>query len=141
MRNIRSMSEMEALDPNEDTGCAREHLHHLDEPGTECEICGRFARLKDFWGKKFDDGKTQYHLMPVTALETVNRVLMHGAQKYGDGNWRNVENAEQRYFNAAMRHMQAWLNNEETDPESGLPHLAYAVCSLMFLVEKESTQP
>lgn len=89
-------------------------------------------------GQKHDSGKTQYHLMPVSALETVNRVLMHGAQKYGDGNWRNVENAEQRYYNAAMRHMQAWLNNEETDPESGLPHLAHAVCSLMFLLEKNT---
>jgi len=107
-----------------------------------CELTGDLCKCTaNTAGKKFDDGKIQYHLMPVAALETVNRVLMHGAKKYGDGNWRNVENAEQRYFNAAMRHMQAWLNNEDTDPESGLPHLAHAVCSLMFLVERESIKP
>lgn len=89
-------------------------------------------------GKKFDSGKTQYHLMPVKALEQVNRVLMHGAQKYGEGNWRAVEDAEQRYFNAAMRHMHAWLNGECSDDESGLPHLAHAACSLMFMLEKAS---
>jgi hypothetical protein len=91
-------------------------------------------------GRKHDSGKTQYHLMPVTALEQINRVLMHGAKKYGDGNWRNVENAQQRYYNAAMRHMQAWLDNEDTDPESGLPHLAHAACSLLFMIEKTAKE-
>lgn len=131
-----SMSEAEFLDPNADTGCAREHLHIFDDHDTECEICGAYSLSKDRIGQKHDQGKTQYHLMPVNALEQVNRVLMHGAKKYGDGNWRSVQNAEQRYYNAAMRHMQAWLNNEETDPESGLPHLAHAACSLIFLIEK-----
>jgi hypothetical protein len=102
-----------------------------------CEETGDICKCPvNAAGKKFDDGKTQYHLMPVNALEQVNRVLMHGAKKYGDGNWRNVENAEQRYYNAAMRHMQAWLNGEDTDNESNLPHLAHAACSLMFMIEK-----
>lgn len=91
-------------------------------------------------GIKHDSGKTQYHLMPVAALEQINRVLMHGAKKYGDGNWRNVENAQQRYYNAAMRHMQAWLDNEDMDPESGLPHLAHAACSLLFIIEKTAKE-
>lgn len=89
-------------------------------------------------GQKFDDGKTQYHLMPLTALEQTNRVLMHGANKYGANNWQHVQGAEERYYNAALRHMFAWQAGEKVDPESGISHLAHAICSLMFLIEKES---
>jgi hypothetical protein len=32
-----------------------------------------------------------------------------------------------------MRHLLAFWSGEETDPESGLPHLAHALCGLMFL--------
>lgn len=90
-------------------------------------------------GKKFDSGKTQYHLMPLTALEQTNRVLMHGANKYGANNWQHVKGAEERYYNAALRHMFAWQAGEKADPESGINHLAHAICSLMFLIEKETT--
>lgn len=88
-------------------------------------------------GKKFDQGKTQYHLMPLTALEKINQVLMHGAIKYGEHNWRTIDKLEERYFNAAMRHLLAWLGDELVDAESGLPHLAHAATSIMFLIEND----
>lgn len=36
-------------------------------------------------------------------------------------------------FACAMRHMAAWQRGEECDPESGLPHLAHAMCNLRML--------
>lgn len=55
-------------------------------------------------GEKFDTKKTRYDLIPVKALEEVAKVLTHGADKYSDNNWRQVEDAHKRYTAAAMRH-------------------------------------
>ena len=35
---------------------------------------------------------------------------------------------------ACHRHLQAWWSGERLDKESGLPHLAHAVCCLLFLM-------
>lgn len=113
-----------------------------------CEHCGHDVHLGislESWlnnerpaGKKFDQEKTQYHLMPLKALEQTNRVLMHGAAKYGANNWQQVEGWEYRYYNAALRHLFQWQAGEKVDAESGISHLAHAICSLMFLIEKEN---
>jgi hypothetical protein len=91
-------------------------------------------------GKKNDSGKTEYHLMPAKALEQVNVVLMYGAKKYGENNWQKVEGWRNRYYNASMRHLLQWQSGEKLDPESGITHLAHAICSLMFLIERELDQ-
>jgi hypothetical protein len=38
-----------------------------------------------------------------------------------------------------MRHLHAFNDGEDKDPESGLSHLAHASCCLMFLLEFEKT--
>ena len=40
-----------------------------------------------------------------------------------------------------MRHMAAWQRGEENDPESGLPHLAHAMCNLRMLTLYAKTYP
>ena len=42
-------------------------------------------------GRKDDDGKLRYDLIPPLALEEVVRVLTFGAEKYGPNNWRAVK--------------------------------------------------
>lgn len=84
-------------------------------------------------GVKFDDAKTDWDLIPFDALEAVTRVLMEGANTYGRENWRLVPNAHRRYWNAAMRHMVAYRDNE-TDPQYGESHLAHAMCCMLFLL-------
>lgn len=86
-------------------------------------------------GQKHDGGKLRWDLLPPEATEAVVKVLTHGAQKYGPENWRNVEEPRRRYYAAAMRHLNAWRQGFEADPDSGLPHLAHAICCLLFLVE------
>lgn len=88
-------------------------------------------------GKKFDTGKLPFDLLPVVATEQVVGVLGYGASKYGAENWRNLEDPMRRYYAAAQRHLFAWKRGEILDPESGLPHLAHAACSLMFLLDLE----
>jgi hypothetical protein len=83
-------------------------------------------------GQKHDEGKLDWTLLPPEALEEVVKVLQHGALKYGRDNWRRVPDGRRRYIAAAHRHLHAVSLGELTDPESGLPHLAHAVCSLLF---------
>ena len=84
-------------------------------------------------GRKDDAGKARWDLVPWGTMSKVAEVLTYGAEKYGDDNWRAVPEPERRYFAAAMRHMVAWQGGEACDPESGLPHLAHAMCCLMFI--------
>lgn len=86
-------------------------------------------------GSKHDSGKPLMGAVPPNALLAVARVLTFGAEKYGRDNWRQVENAETRYLDAALRHINAYQRGEAADPESGESHLAHAVCSLMFMIE------
>ena len=88
-------------------------------------------------GRKFDGGKLEYGLLPPYALEETVKVLTFGAQKYERNNWIHVEDAPRRYFDALQRHLWAWKKGEQMDPESGLHHLAHAMCCLMFLYERD----
>lgn len=93
-------------------------------------------------GVKYDNDKPDYTLLPFNALEDVVNVLTFGAKKYDRHNWKKVDNLDLRYQAAAYRHMIAYSKGEEIDSESGLPHLAHAVCCLMFMMEaKQIVQP
>lgn len=88
-------------------------------------------------GKKFDQEKTRYDLLPPELLEGIASVLTFGAAKYGDRNWE-LGMHWHRPFGALMRHMWAWWRGETKDPESGLSHLWHAGCCLAFLITYES---
>jgi hypothetical protein len=96
-----------------------------------------FEPIEDVIGRKFDGGKLEYGLLPPLALEEVVKVLTFGAQKYERDNWQRVPDSKRRYFDALQRHLWAWKQGEKDDKESGLPHLAHAMCCLMFLYEHD----
>jgi hypothetical protein len=83
--------------------------------------------------KKHDKGKPRWDLLPLGLIEEVVKVLTFGSMKYNDNNWQGLDNANERYYAAAMRHLVAWRNGEMKDSESGLSHLAHAACCLVFL--------
>jgi hypothetical protein len=89
-------------------------------------------------GRKFDGGKLEYGLLPPHALEETVKVLTFGAQKYERDNWQKVPDSKRRYFDALQRHVWAWKTGEKLDPESGIHHLAHAMCCLMFLYEHDT---
>jgi Domain of unknown function (DUF5664) len=90
-------------------------------------------------GRKYDNGKPMYALLPSEALEEVVKVLTYGAVKYNEPcdqeNWRYVSNPHFRYFNATQRHLWANKRGEITDSESGLYHLAHAISSQLFMLQ------
>ena len=92
-------------------------------------------------GVKHDNGKPEWVYLPWAALEQVVKVQDHGAKVYGRDNWRQLENLEIRYLSAALRHIAAHARGENEDPESGLPHLAHAITSLLFVLEDKLDTP
>ena len=89
---------------------------------------------------KFDQDKLPLHLLSTEALNQTAAVLKFGAQKYAEHNWRKGFTWS-RPLSAALRHITAFNNGEDKDPESGLSHLAHAMCCIMFLLEFEKTHP
>ncbi|MFA6336189.1 MAG: dATP/dGTP diphosphohydrolase domain-containing protein [Bacteroidales bacterium] len=99
-------------------------------------------------GNKDDLDKLKWDLLPMDVIEDVVKVLTYGAKKYSDDNWKLIDNPINRYYSAMMRHLIDWkVYNEQNDKESGLPHLAHALCCLVFInwfskhnkIEKVST--
>ena len=95
-------------------------------------------------GEKHDAGKNRLDLIPPPSLLYLGKVLTFGAEKYEPWGWQNVPEAHERYYGAALRHLLAWANGNSIDSESGLPHLAHALCNIVFLLEldmKDETIP
>jgi len=84
-------------------------------------------------GVKFDTGKPPLGLIPRQALIAEAQVLAFGATKYGRDNWRGGMDWS-RLTDAALRHLTAFIDGEDVDPETGISHLAHARCCMGFLL-------
>lgn len=93
-------------------------------------------------GVKHDEGKNRLDLIEPEFIEGIGEILTFGAAKYEPNNWQNVDDAQNRYYAAAMRHLLAWRKGEKVDPESGKSHLYHVACNMMFLThwERENEQ-
>jgi hypothetical protein len=115
-----------------------------------CGVCGQdFPRcghqqLPDGApGVKHDAGKLRWSaLFPWDGAAWVMLVLEFGAKKYAPNNWRRLtEGGYERCVESAMGHLVDASAGEERDPESNLPHLAHAVCQLLFALALRHGKP
>ncbi len=83
-------------------------------------------------GARYNAGKVDFSLIPLCTMEDEARVWEYGKKKYAAFNWTKGM-AWSVPFACLMRHMAAWQRGEECDDESGLPHLAHAMCNLRML--------
>jgi hypothetical protein len=83
---------------------------------------------------KADGNKNRLDLLPTRAITEIGMVLTYGAQKYTAENWRAGMDYS-RLTGAAMRHLFAWIQGEDKDPDSGLNHIAHCATNLLFLLE------
>ena len=88
-------------------------------------------------GIKYDSEKPKMNLLPPKAIVEVAKVLTFGAQKYDAENWRKLDDLQNRYTAGALRHIFAHMDGEKLDPETGLSHMAHALCCLLFKLEIE----
>jgi hypothetical protein len=83
-------------------------------------------------GIKNDSGKPAITLIPTDAITGMAMALTFGAKKYGADNFRGGI-AYRRLADAAMRHLLAFIEGEDNDKESGLPHLDHCLASIAML--------
>lgn len=85
-------------------------------------------------GAKLDQGKIRYSLIPTEPLKWLAILYTRGAEKYSAHGWKSVDDAENRYLDALMRHLEAYREGEWLDPDTKVPHIiavawnAFAIC-------------
>lgn len=89
-------------------------------------------------GIKDNRGKTPLNLLPSQPLIAIAEVLAFGARKYKPHNYRLGLSWSETYA-SAQRHLLAWNDGQDIDPETGLSHLAHAGCQIIFLLEYLAT--
>lgn len=82
--------------------------------------------------------KLPMHLWPESATVLGCLALLDGALKYGRTNWRVAGVKASIYYDAQRRHMDKWFEGEDTDPDSGLPHLAHALACIAILADSQA---
>lgn len=118
-----------------------DYRNHLPCPGSIEDLKTRgesnaefFAREKaKTGGLKYDDGKAPWHLAPWDAFLAIVLILAFGAKKYAARNWEKGISYS-RLYSALLRHITAWWNGEDLDPETGHSHVAHAACCVCFLL-------
>jgi predicted HAD superfamily Cof-like phosphohydrolase len=102
---------------------------HPIAPGSDGKIVAGFA-------PKFDSNKVRVDLLPIYPMTAIAEVFTFGASKYFADSYRQGETvAWSRTYGSILRHLFAFWSGEDTDPESGKPHLAHAGTQLMILME------
>lgn len=91
-------------------------------------------------GRKDDDGKARYDLIPSEALHALAELYGTGARKYGERNWEKGI-VFGRLFAALERHAWAWWRGEMFDQEDGQHHLISVAWCAFALYELERTHP
>jgi hypothetical protein len=79
-------------------------------------------------------------LIPVYPLLEVAKLYGYGAEKYADRNWEKGYEWG-KSFAALLRHVLAWWDGEDNDPEHGLSHLTAVVFHAFALMEWSQTHP
>ena len=83
-------------------------------------------------GKRYNEGKLRWSLISTRALEPMVRVLMFGAEKYDDHNWKKGLKYSE-ICESLQRHLNAFCEGENDDKESKLSHVGHILCNAMFL--------
>lgn len=79
--------------------------------------------------------KIPMHLWPETATVMGSMGLLDGALKYGRSNWRGTGVKASVYYDAIRRHLAAWFEGEDFDPDSGLSHLCHILANAAILAD------
>lgn len=81
--------------------------------------------------------KVPFSTVPAQVTAEVGLALLEGARKYGRHNYRAVGVRASVYYDACFRHLTAWWEGQDIDPDSGLPHVVKAMACLAVLRDSQ----
>lgn len=119
---MRSMAEIDQIVLDE--GHARTFNRYRRDTMTTKE-----TNPKDLIGS----GKASITRIPQQVLGEVTVALTEGAAKYGPYNWRPAGARTGVYIDATWRHLAAFWEGQDIDPDSGLSHVTKAIAGLIIL--------
>jgi hypothetical protein len=81
---------------------------------------------------RLNSGKLRWALVPQSALTPMVRTLEFGAEKYDAHNWKKGLSITE-ICESLKRHLDAFMEGEDNDPESTLSHIGHIQCNALFL--------
>ena len=85
------------------------------------------------------EAKPKLSSTPFSAVWAMGSVFELGVVKYGRFNWRAHQVSATVYYDAALRHLSAWMDGETADPESGQSHLAHVMACMAIMIDAEKS--
>ena len=77
--------------------------------------------------------KAPMSTIPGNVMAEIGVAMLEGACKYGRHNYRIAGVRASVYYDGVNRHITAWWEGEDYDPDSGLSHITKAITSLVVL--------
>jgi hypothetical protein len=77
--------------------------------------------------------KAPMSTVSAAVMAEVGVAMLEGALKYGRHNYRAVGVRSSVYYDGTLRHLMAWWEGEDIDPDSGMSHITKAITSLVVL--------
>lgn len=81
--------------------------------------------------------KVPFSTIPGRVVAEVGLAMMEGALKYGRHNYRAAGVRASVYHDAALRHLTAFWEGQDIDPDSGLSHLVKAIACCVVLRDSQ----
>ena len=92
-----------------------------------------FKKKEKGLAARHNSGKLPMHLVPPDAIKAMAEVLEVGMDKFAIRNWEQGAYYSVPYA-SLMRHLLAFWEGEDKDPESGKLHLAHILTNAAFLL-------
>jgi hypothetical protein len=77
--------------------------------------------------------KAPLSTVPGNVLAEIGVAMLEGASKYGRHNYRAAGVRASVYYDAALRHLIAWWEGEDEDPDSGMSHITKLLACMTVL--------
>lgn len=78
----------------------------------------------------FGDKKAPLSCVSSPVMYELGLAMLEGALKYGRHNYRAVGVRYSTYYDAVLRHLTAWWEGQDIDPDSGVHHLIKAMACI-----------
>jgi hypothetical protein len=103
------------------------------EYGTRSRLPRKHPGLAENPKDALGTAKPSLSSVPTQVLFEIGAGMLEGACKYARHNYRVADIRASVYYDAALRHIMAWWEGEDIDPDSGVHHIGKALACLAVL--------